>query len=130
MAKVHLTDFFDVEILQQLQNTFSSALEISMGVFDENGIELTKHVSNCEFCHKYTRDSEEGARRCSSCDKQGAQLAKEQLKVNLYTCHAGLKNFSVPIIVEGQYLGCIFGGQVLYEPLSEEKLMEYAEEHG
>ena len=128
MEKVHLTDLFDVEILQQLQNTFSAALEISMGVFDENGIELTKHVSSCEFCHKYTRGSKEGAKRCSSCDKQGAQLAKEQLKANLYTCHAGLKNFSVPIIVEGQYLGCIFGGQVLHEPLPEEKLMEYAEE--
>ena len=61
MEKVHLTDLFDVEILQQLQNTFSAALEISMGVFDENGIELTKHVSSCEFCHKYTRGSKEGA---------------------------------------------------------------------
>ncbi len=130
MEKIHLTDLFDIETLQRMQDSFSSALCISTGISDENGAALTKHVSNCEFCFKYTKGSEEGLKRCRLCDKQGAGLAMENGGMKLYTCHAGLKDYAVPIMVEGQYLGCIFGGQVLYEPLPEEKVRAYAEELG
>lgn len=128
MDKVHLTDLFDMDILRQLQNSFCAASGVSVGLSDENDTELTKHVSSCEFCHKYTRGSAEGAKRCSLCDKQSMQLAKEHRKVSICTCHAGLQIFSIPIILQGRYMGCIFGGQVLHEPLSEEKVRKYAEE--
>jgi len=130
MEKLHLTDLFDIETLQKMQDTFSSALCISTSISDENGVALTKHVSNCEFCSKYTKGSEEGLKRCRLCDKQGVALAMENGGTKLYTCHAGLKDYAVPIVVGGQYLGCIFGGQVLHEPLREEKVRAYAEELG
>lgn len=130
MGQIRLTDLFDVETLQRLQDTFSSALGISTGISDENGVPLTKHVSNCEFCSKYTKGSQEGLKRCQLCDKQGAELAMENGGMKLYTCHAGLRDYAVPIIVEGKCIGSIFGGQVLHEPLPEEKVRAYAEELG
>ena len=130
MEQMRLTDLFDAETLQRLQDTFSSALGISTGISDENGVALTKHVSNCEFCYKYTKGSKEGAKRCQLCDKQGAELAMKNGGMKLYTCHAGLKDYAVPIIMEGKYLGCIFGGQVLHEPMPEEEVRAYAEELG
>ena len=130
MEKMHLTDLFDMETLQRMQDSVSSALGVSTGISDENGVALTKHISNCEFCHKYTKGSEEGFKRCQQCDKQGAASAMENGGIMLYTCHAGLSDYAVPIIVEGQFLGCIFGGQVLHEPMSEEKVRAYAEELG
>ena len=130
MEKLHLTDLFDMETLQRMQDCFSSALGISTGISDENGVAMTTHISNCEFCSKYTKGSEEGLRRCQLCDKQGAELAMGNGGMKLYTCHAGLKDYAVPIIMEGQFLGCIYGGQVLHEPMSEEKVRAYAEELG
>lgn len=130
MEKIHMTDLFDVETLQRMQDTFSSALCISIGVSDENGVALTKHISNCEFCSKYTKGSEEGFKRCQLSDKSGGQLAVDDGGMKLYTCHAGLQDFAVPIVVGGQYLGSILGGQVLYEPLPEDRVRAYAEELG
>lgn len=130
MEKLRLTDLFDMETLQRMQDSFSSAMGISTGVSDENGVAMTTHISNCEFCSKYTKGSEEGLKRCQLCDKQGAALAVENGGMKLYTCHAGLRDYAVPIIMEGQLLGCIFGGQVLHEPMPEEKVRAYAEELG
>ena len=108
MEKLHLTDLFDMETLQRMQDTVSSVLGVSTGISDENGVALTKHISNCEFCYKYTKGSEEGLKRCQQCDRQGAALAMENGGIMLYTCHAGLSDYAIPIIVEGQFLGCIF----------------------
>ena len=130
MEQIHLTDLFDMETLQRLQDTFSSALGISTGISDENGVALTTHISNCEFCSKYTKGSEEGLKRCQLCDKQGAEQAMESGGMKLYTCHAGLQDYAVPIIVEGKCIGSILGGQVLHEPLPEERVRAYAKELG
>lgn len=130
MEKIHMTDLFDMETLQRMQDTFSSALCISMGVSDENGEALTKHISNCEFCSRYTKGSEEGLKRCQSSDRCGGKLAVDNGGMKIYTCHAGLQDFAVPIVVGGQYLGSVLGGQVLYEPLPEDKVRAYAEELG
>ena len=72
---------------------------------DENGVALMEHISNCEFCTKYTKQSEEGARRCQECDKQATAIAIQEGKPYIYTCHMGLTDFVVPIILNGQFLG-------------------------
>lgn len=128
MDKLYITDLFDVKILQRLQNSFSSALEISVGISDENGEELTQHVSQCVLCKECIKKSEEGIKRCRICDKKAMELSAKSGKPELYTCHAGLKNFAVPIMTRGHYLGCFFGGQVLFEPLPEDEVRAYAEE--
>ena len=130
MEHLHLTELFDMEILQRLQDSFSVSFNISAGISDENGVAVTQHVSNCPFCSELTKKSEEGLKRCQQCDKQGALLAMKHGKPEIYTCHAGLTDFATPIMLEGQFLGCFTGGQVLTEPISEEKVRAYAEELG
>ncbi|MCM1102558.1 MAG: PocR ligand-binding domain-containing protein [Clostridium sp.] len=130
MEQIRLTDLFDLETLQRMQDTFSNALGISTGISDENGVALTEHISDCEFCYKYTKGSAEGLRRCQLCDKQGAEQAMKNGGTKLYTCHAGLQDFAVPISVDGKCIGSILGGQVLLDPLSEEQVRAYAEELG
>lgn len=127
MEQLRLTDLFEMEDLQRLSESLSAALGMSAGITDENGMMLTNYVSCCEFCYKYVKSSEEGLRRCQACDKYGAELAKKNGSAQLYTCHTGLKNYAVPIVVDGQYLGCMVGGQILYEPLSEEQINACAE---
>lgn len=130
MEQLHLTDLFDMSILQRLQDSFSVTEGISAGISDENGVALVNHISNCDFCSKYTKKSAEGLRRCQLCDRQGAMAAMEKKAPAIYTCHAGLTDFAAPIMLNGQFLGCFLGGQVLTEPLSEDKVRAYAEELG
>ncbi|MDE7225066.1 MAG: PocR ligand-binding domain-containing protein, partial [Acetatifactor sp.] len=130
MEQLHLTELFDMEILQRIQDSFSATEGISAGISDENGVALVEHVSNCDFCSQYTKKSAEGLRRCQLCDKQGAKAAMEKKAPEIYTCHAGLTDFAAPIMLNGQFLGCFLGGQVLTEPLSKEKVRAYAKELG
>ena len=130
MEQLHLTELLDMEILKRIQNSFSDAEGISTGISDENGIALVEHVSNCDFCSKYTKKSAEGLRRCQLCDKRGALAAMEKKAPEIYTCHAGLTDFAAPIMLNGQFLGCFLGGQVLTAPLSREKVKAYAKELG
>lgn len=70
---------------------------------------------------KYTRGSEEGARRCVKCDNECT---------GTYFCHAGLMDFSVDIMVNEEKVGAIIGGQVLPNPPDEEQFRQTAEELG
>lgn len=130
MEQLHLTELFDMDILQRVQDSFSVSEGISAGISDENGVALVEHVSYCDFCSKFTKKSAEGLRRCRMCDKQGAQMAAEKKAPHIYTCHAGLTDFAAPILVKGQFVGCFLGGQVLTEPLTREKVWAYAQELG
>ena len=130
MKNLHLTDLFDMEILQRLQDTISFNMGIGTEITDENGETLTNHFSSCAFCSRYTKSTEEGVKRCLLSGKQGAEMVKQSGKLEMYHCHAGLNEFAVPIIVEGKFLGSVLGGQILTEPLPEEKVRAYAEELG
>lgn len=130
MEHLQLTELIDLEILQHFQDSFSTTMEIASGISDENGVAITNHHSNCEFCSQYTKKSEEGLRRCQQCDKQAALTSIKNGKPSIYTCHAGLTDFVVPIILDEHFLGCFVGGQVITEPLSEDHVLAYAEELG
>lgn len=128
MEHLNLTELLDLEILQHFQDSFSTALDISSGISDENGVAITKHHSNCEFCSRYTKGSEKGLLRCQQCDKQAALAVMENKRPTVYTCHAGLTDFAVPIMLDGHFLGSFCGGQVTTAPLPEDKIIAYAKE--
>ena len=70
---------------------------------------------------KYTRNSPEGNRRCVKCDNECT---------GTYYCHAGLMDFASDIVVNGEKVGAIIGGQVLPSEPDEDKFREIAEELG
>lgn len=62
---------------------------------------------------KHTRGCAEGAKRCQKCDAEGK---------GVYECHAGLMDFSIDIVLNGEKLGAVIGGQVLPNEPNEESL--------
>ena len=58
---------------------------------------------------------------CSLSHKKGGEEAARTGRPYIYTCHAGLIDFAAPIIVEGQLIGTILGGQILTASPEEEK---------
>ena len=84
-----------------------------------------KYISECynftDFCIKLTRGSKEGCARCVKCDQEGH---------GVYHCHAGLIDFGIDLVVEGEKVGSVIGGQVLPEKPDEEKFRKVAREIG
>jgi ligand-binding sensor protein len=116
-----IRDFVNVKELEQLMQDWSDATGLATIGVDSNGEYFTKDINFNDFCIKYTRGSEEGLRRCAKCDAECT---------GTYYCHAGLMDFSRDIIVDGQKVGAIIGGQVLPQEPDENKFRKIAVELG
>ena len=116
-----IREFADLKQLQTIQDIFSDATGLAAIAVAADGKYITKGSNFTDFCMKYTRNSELGARRCIQCDNECT---------GTYFCHAGLMDFSNDIIVNGEKVGAIIGGQVLPEVPDEEKFRGIARELG
>lgn len=118
---MQIKDFMDLKALQKLQDQFSDATGLAAIAVDAEGNYITQGSNFTDFCIKHTRGCEEGMRRCVKCDTECK---------GTYYCHAGLMDFSVDIIVNGERLGAMIGGQVLPQEPDEEKFRAIAQELG
>ena len=114
-----LSDFMDMSHLQKIQDTFSQATGLAVIAVDMDGNYITRESGFTDFCTKQTQGCQEGARRCQKCTAAGQ---------GVYECHAGLMEFSIDIVLNGEKLGHLTGGQVFSREPDEEKLAALAEE--
>lgn len=128
--EMYLTDLIEVEMLQQIQDSFSDMTGMAALTTDKHGVAVTKGSNFTDFCMFHTRRSELGCKRCGECDKHGAELTLSNGKSCSYYCHAGLVDFAAPIMANGKMVGSFIGGQVLTEPPNLEKVREIAAELG
>lgn len=119
-----IRDFMDISKLQAIQDAFSNATGIAAVTIDSDGSFLTESSNDTEFCIKYTRGSAEGNRRCVKCDNMNMDSD------SAYVCHAGLMDFHRDIIVNGEKLGQVVGGQVLPCEPDDDKIRNIAQEIG
>lgn len=118
---MELKDFMDLRKLQEIQDNFSDATGLAAIAVGKNGEYITKGSNFSDFCMKYTRGSDEGNRRCAKCEKECS---------GMYVCHAGLTEFSVDIVVNGEKMGAMIGGQVLSGSPDEGAFRDTAKELG
>lgn len=126
--EITLTDLFEVEMLQRIQDAFAKMTGLAAQITDANGKPITRGSNYTDYCAKYTRKSVLGCVRCEQCDKRGAELALKSGSSITYYCHAGLMDFAAPIMAGDTMIGCFVGGQVLTEPPDITKIMQVAAE--
>lgn len=114
-----IREFAHLDQLQTIQDLFSDATGLAAIAVAADGKYITEGSNFTDFCMKYTRGCELGAKRCIKCDNECS---------GTYFCHAGLMDFSNDIIVNGEKVGAIIGGQVLPNPPDEEKFRAIARE--
>lgn len=124
-----LLDVIDVHKLQSLQDAFANATGMSALAVDENGA-VTRVSNPTEFCMSLTRRTPSGCERCNKCDLQGGDAAARTGRPSVYSCHSGLVDFAVPIMLNGRHIGSLIGGQVLTEEPNEAKFRRIAKEIG
>lgn len=125
---ITLTDLFEIEVLQRIQDAFSKMTGMASIITDAEGKPVTRGANFTDFCKLYTRNSSIGCLRCEQCDKHGAELALKVGASVTYYCHAGLVDFAAPIMAGDEMIGCFVGGQVLTEPPDITKIMQVAAE--
>lgn len=125
---IGLTELIDVSTLQEIQDGFARLTGMAALTTDEYGNAVTQGSNFTDFCMNYTRKSPVGCQRCEKCDKSGGQQTMKSGKASAYFCHAGLVDFAAPIMLNGNFIGSIIGGQVLTEKPDEKKFRAIARE--
>lgn len=129
LNNISLLDVIDRDTLQALQDAFADATGMAALATDDTGA-VTELSNPTDFCMNLTRKSREGCERCNKCDLQGGSEASRTGRPAVYYCHGGLVDFAAPIIVNGQHIGSLIGGQVLTEKPDEAKFRKIAREIG
>lgn len=116
-----IRDFTDMSKFESIMANWAQATGLATVAVGADG----KYISECynftDFCIKLTRGSAEGRARCEKCDREGQ---------GVYSCHAGLIDFAIPLEVDGQKVGSVIGGQVLPEKPDEAAFRKVAQEIG
>lgn len=116
-----IEDFTDMKKFEEIMSSWAISTGLATVAVGADG----KYISQCynftDFCIKLTRGSSEGKKRCEKCDREGK---------GIYTCHAGLVDFGIDLVVKGEKLGSVIGGQVLPNNPDEEYFRKVAGEIG
>ncbi|AGX45218.1 PocR ligand-binding domain-containing protein [Clostridium saccharobutylicum] len=127
---IQLKDIVDLNFLQKFQDDFAESMDIAAITVDKSGKPVTKPSRYTKICMNYTQSVQLGKNRCAQCHSDAGVEAFKNKRPYIYTCHSGLIDFAAPIIVEGELVGTILGGQVSYSDPNEEKFKQTANELG
>lgn len=114
MGKVGLSDIVTLPAFEEAGSLFHQATGMTLSFYDENGQVLFYPAEKrCDFCH-LIQSTPEGRRRCQASDQDAAKDGDNRPRS--YTCHAGLIDVVVPVVVAGKRVGCFYSGQSLLKP--------------
>jgi LytS/YehU family sensor histidine kinase len=116
-----ITDILDLDILQNIQDSFSDATGFAAVTVDYKGDPVTKYSNFTKYC-RTVRTNKRCLDYCCQSDAHGGIEAARSGKPSIYICHGGLVDFAVPIMVRGNYLGAILAGQVKISEEDKKKL--------
>ncbi len=116
-----LDSFIKIDFLQEIQDKFSRATGLAAVTVDCVGKPITKYSNFTKFC-RLIRKNPKWRERCYRCDSYGGIEAARLHKPYVYKCHAGLVDISMPIILNGNYMGAILAGQAKIEKKKYDEL--------
>jgi two-component system LytT family sensor kinase len=106
-----ISDVFDLEVLQKIQDAFSAATGVAAIIVDYEGNPVLKYSNFTDFCINI-RKIPECYEHCMRSDADGGIESVRTGKPAIYVCHGGLVDMAVPIMAKGNYIGAILAGQV------------------
>lgn len=128
LSKLELEDIIDVNVLQKFLDNFAIGFNCAAVSVGRNGEEFTRPSYYRPFCADYIHTSHVGDRRCAACHNDFGQKAIAQDRPYVGYCHAGLVDFAAPVIINGEHIGTVLGGQILNKKADQSKIREIAHE--
>jgi len=126
--KYHISELIDIDLLQQLFDSFYELTGI-MHAFLDVDTNILSRIGWTDMCLNFHRSCTETEHRCIKSDSFMSAHLQDGPYIR-YRCLNGLIDYATPIIVEGQHLATIYMGQLLNEPPDEEYFRRQAQEFG
>lgn len=100
------------KIIGSIMNDYTNATDIACIYIDVEGKEQSPKYNFTGFC-QFMRSVPCFREKCHQCDLYGGiRSLKDPAKCCPYRCHAGLVDFSVPVVYENRLTGFIVAGQM------------------
>jgi len=126
--RYHISELIDVDLLQQLLDSFYELTGI-MHAFLDVDTNILSRTGWTDICLNFHRICKETEHRCKISDSFIVDHLYDGPYIR-YKCLNGLVDYATPIIVEGQHLATIYMGQLFNEPPDEEYFRRQAQEYG
>ena len=130
MSVLEIADILDVSLLQNFQDNFAIGMNCASVTVDRHGDPITKPSSYTRYCIGFIHNNSMGDSRCAESHKRMGLEAARTGRPFVGKCHAGLIDFAAPVIVNGELVGTVLGGQILAEKPAEEDYRKVAGELG
>ena len=129
LEHVEFLDLFDLEMIQKLQDSFSSATGVASIITKPDGTPITKPSNFCRLCKDIIRKTELGVKNCYYSDSIiGRQNTSGPIFQNCLS--GGLLDGGASISVGNKQIANWLIGQVKSEETHDEEIMMYADEIG
>jgi len=113
MPKYNIRPHLDTQMVQNIQDKLSTALGLSIAIYDHTGELLTKPSNIPKFCEKMNH-----SRKVCPLFAKGGFFAPG-MKSQLHFCDFDLVKITAPIIFSSRYMGGVFCGPVILHEYSE-----------
>ncbi len=125
--KVRWSEFDKLHVIRRLRELVGKWWKIQINFTDTKG--LLRGVPEGKFfnplnqiCKAVTNDTK-GFEACRGTARQTTVETTRSKDARLSRCHAGFSTITVPIRVEGKYMGCVFGdGFLVADSVEEQKI--------
>ena len=89
------------ELINKIAQDFAQATSLAVVVVNIHGDEISELFNFTPFC-QLMRQHPEHSGRCRMSDRCGGLEASKKDQLCIYRCHAGLTDFSIPLVIAGQ----------------------------
>ncbi len=118
----------DSALIRTIAADFARATEMAVVVVNIHGEEISERFNFSTFCQKMRQDPKR-YQQCMQSDRRGGLKASADNKPCVYRCHAGLTDFSIPMIIEGHLVGFVLCGQVRLQDDESNSLLDILDFH-
>ncbi|CAI9396227.1 TPA: regulatory protein PocR [Citrobacter amalonaticus] len=99
------------ELINKIAQDFAQATSLAVVVVNIHGDEISELFNFTPFC-QLMRQHPQHSTRCRMSDRCGGLEASKSDQPCIYRCHAGLTDFSIPLVISGHLVGFVLCGQV------------------
>jgi PAS domain S-box-containing protein len=129
VSHLRLEDIFDLDMIQKVQDAFARATGVASIITDTDGVPITRPSNFCYLCEHIIRQTDKGLQNCYHSD---AVLGKVHAGIPIMQpcLSGGLWDGGTSIMVGERHIANWLIGQILEEPVDQEKMLTYAREIG
>jgi len=129
-GKYKFSDIVDIKQLTKIFDKFSKATGFTIGLIDNNSLELLVKTGWHDICVNFHRADEEACKVCKTSNKLLFENLEKAGTVKIVECEHGLYDCATPIIIEGKHVANLATGQLLMREPDIKQFEQQAEVFG